>query len=86
MSLTSAQAVGQAIQELRREKGLTQEEAALDADVDRAHLSGIERGITSPRVSTIWKIAGTLGVPPSMIFARAELLILNDKRPPRPKP
>ena len=52
--------VGKAVQRLRAEKGLSQEELAHRADLHRTYISGVERGIRNPTVTVLEKIAGAL--------------------------
>lgn len=47
---------------------------ALEASVDRTFVSQIERGIRQPSLSTIWKLAGALGISPSLLISRTEKL------------
>jgi transcriptional regulator with XRE-family HTH domain len=75
MALSPSQAFGQAAREIRKERGLSQEQAALDGGIDRAYLGHIERASKSATIRTVWKMAAALGVPPSAIFARAERLL-----------
>ena len=65
-------AFGRAIRELRHELGISQEELALRAGIQRSYLGGIERGERNPSLANIVKIADTLNVPPSEILRRAE--------------
>lgn len=65
-------AFGRAIREIRYERGLSQEELALRAHIQRSYLGGIERGERNPSLANIVKIATTLNVTPSEILGRAE--------------
>lgn len=65
-------AFGTAIRSLRQDRDVSQERLALDADMDRAYVGGIERGERNPSLANIFKIADALGVPPSEIHRRAE--------------
>ena len=56
--------VGKVIQGLRKEKGLSQEVLSGLADLDRTHYSKIERGLRSPTLDTLFKIAHALDIPP----------------------
>jgi transcriptional regulator with XRE-family HTH domain len=47
----------------RMKAGLTQEELADRADMHRTEVSLIENGGRKPRLETILKLAGTLGIP-----------------------
>lgn len=56
---------------LRRErvaKGLSQEELALEADVDRTYVSQIEREVANPSLKTICQIAAALQVEPMALL------------------
>ena len=65
-------AFGQALREIRQSKEISQEKLGLDAGFDRTYISLIERGISSPTIRTVVKLAGVLKVPPSKIVARME--------------
>jgi transcriptional regulator with XRE-family HTH domain len=75
MALSPTQAFGLAARELRKERGLSQEAAALNGGIDRAYLGHVERATKNATVPTIWKMAAALGTEPSAIFARAERLL-----------
>jgi transcriptional regulator with XRE-family HTH domain len=48
--------------ELRRLKGYSQDRLALEAGLTRGAISKLEKGDVDPRISTLAKIAHTLGV------------------------
>jgi transcriptional regulator with XRE-family HTH domain len=48
----------------RQERGLSQEELAARADIHRTQISLIEGGKRMPRLDTLVKLAGALGVEP----------------------
>jgi transcriptional regulator with XRE-family HTH domain len=75
MELSSSQAFGKAVSELRAERGLSQEDAALASGIDRAYFGHIERATKSPTLKTVWKIAEALKVKPSELLRRAEKLL-----------
>lgn len=60
--------LGQKIRQLRTAQGLSQEELALRAGMNPAHLGHIERGLKSPTIDTISKIADALNVELSQLF------------------
>jgi len=75
MALSRSQAFGEALRQLRAERGdLSQEAAALACQVDRSYYGKIERGTKSPTLGTIWKIADGFDTRPSELLARAERL------------
>jgi transcriptional regulator with XRE-family HTH domain len=53
--------------------GLSQEALAVDAELDRSYVGGIERGEHNLTAMNIVKIAGALKVQPSALFASAGL-------------
>lgn len=55
--------IGKAIRKAREKKGLTQEELALEAGLNRAYIGYIERGERNPSTETISKIAKALKIP-----------------------
>lgn len=75
MVRSPSHAFGEAIRQIRSEKGLSQEDAALESGIDRAYYGHIERATKSPTLNTVWKIAEALKTQPSELFARAEKLL-----------
>ena len=59
---------GDRVRELRKSKGLSQEELAFRASVHRTYLGGIERGERNPSLKNIKTIADALGVSLSDLF------------------
>lgn len=59
---------GQRVRDLRRKKGLSQEELADAAGLDRSYTGGVERGERNLSFLNILKIAAALGVPPSRLL------------------
>jgi len=70
-----AVAFGKVIRELRLNAGLTQEQLGLEADLRRTFVSLLELGEQHPSLITLFKIAPALGVTPSEIVRRTELLV-----------
>ena len=60
--------VGANVRRLRKERGLTQEQLSLEADIDLRYLGGIERGEHNPTVAVLGRFAAVLGVHPSAFF------------------
>jgi transcriptional regulator with XRE-family HTH domain len=56
------------LRRLRQERGLTQEQLALDAGMDMADIGHIETQGREPKVTTIAKLAAALGVDPGELF------------------
>lgn len=60
--------VGRNVKRLRKEKGLSQEQFAFDADLHRTYISDIERGNRNPTVTVLEKIAIALDVKPGVLL------------------
>ena len=54
--------IGEQIRYYRTKIGISQEALALMADINPAYIGQIERGIKSPTVNTIKKIANAMGI------------------------
>lgn len=54
--------VGMRIRELRTRKGFSQEKLALEAEIDRTYLAGIENGRRNPTLKSLEKILRTLEI------------------------
>jgi transcriptional regulator with XRE-family HTH domain len=67
-------ALGQLLRKLRLESGLSQEDLALAANLDRTYISQLERGLKNPTVQTLLRIATVLRVRASQIVAELEEL------------
>jgi transcriptional regulator with XRE-family HTH domain len=61
-------AFGQKVQQLRKEKGLSQEKFALSIDMDRTYFASVEAGKRNIAIKNIQKIADGLGVSLSELF------------------
>ncbi len=55
-------ALGDTIRKIRIKRGISQEELALLAEVDRSHIGRVERGDNNVAVLTLLRIAHALGV------------------------
>ena len=60
---------GQAIQRIRRERGMTQEQLAELTDVASNSISRIERGLLTPALPTLVDICNALGTSADSILA-----------------
>ena len=55
-------AFGRVLREARRQKGLSQEDLAGDADFDRTYPSLLERGLRTPTLTVLFQLADVLDV------------------------
>ncbi|HEY5342438.1 MAG TPA: helix-turn-helix transcriptional regulator [Solirubrobacteraceae bacterium] len=72
-------AFGDALRELRKERGIAQEGLALKSGLNRGYYGDVERGERNISLANILKIADALEVRASEIHARAERL-LSERR------
>jgi len=63
---------GEVLRAFRTRRGLTQEELAIECEMDRAYVSELERGLKEPCLSTILKLADKLDVPVADIMSQVE--------------
>lgn len=65
-------ALGKVISKLRIDRGLSQEKFAEQVGIHRTYVSQLERGLKSPTLSILRKVAAALDVKPSAILIIAE--------------
>ena len=70
--MVNAVLVGQVIRDFRKAKGMSQEVLSGLAGLDRTHYSKIERGLRSPTIETLFKIALALDIPPHEVVTKIE--------------
>lgn len=63
---------GRRVRELRKKIGLSQEELALKASLDRSYVGQVERGECNITVSNIYKLASGLETKPSDLLPTLE--------------
>ncbi len=54
---------GSNVRRIRRQRGLTQEKLAFEAEIDLTYVGGIERGKKNPSLLVMARIADALAVP-----------------------
>ena len=64
--------LGAVVAETRRGLRLSQEALAFEAGIHRTFVSQVERGLKSPTVDTLGKLAAALATNPSALLAEAE--------------
>jgi transcriptional regulator with XRE-family HTH domain len=60
--------LGEKLRNLRQEAGQTLQALALDVGVSQSMLSQVERGLTSPSITTLRRLAAALNVPVAAFF------------------
>ncbi len=56
------------LKKLRLDRGLSQEQLGLIAELDRTYISGIERGVRNVSLTNIFRIAKALNVQAAELF------------------
>jgi len=72
-------AIGRNVRRLRLGRRMSQEVLALESDIDRTYMSGIERGISNPSVVLLARLAKVLRV------TVADLVTPSAEKEPAPK-
>ena len=70
--MVNAVLIGKVIRKCSEEKDLSQEILSGLAGLDRTHYSKIERGLRSPTIDTLFKIASALDMPPHQLMIEIE--------------
>lgn len=70
--MVSSQIIGKVIKSARIRAGMTQEVLSGLAGVDRTHYSKIERGLRTPTIETLFKIADALDMKPHILVKGIE--------------
>lgn len=65
-------AFGQVLRKHRLAAGLSQEQLGLESGVQRNFISLIETGQNQPTITTIFKLAGAMGIKPSKMISETE--------------
>ncbi|MQA19324.1 helix-turn-helix domain-containing protein [Rugamonas rivuli] len=74
-------AFGVVLRSFRKKAGLSQEQLALEAGVERNFVSLIERGINQPTIRIIFKLAAALQVDPSAMMKAVEQHLAQESLP-----
>jgi transcriptional regulator with XRE-family HTH domain len=70
-----AAAFGKVLRDCRIQVGVSQEDVALTAEIDRTFVSLLERGLRQPTLDTIFRLARALEIAPATLVSRTAALI-----------
>ena len=70
--MTRSELIGNTIRTCRKRKAISQEVLSGLAGLDRTHYSKIERGLRSPNIDTLFKIAHALDMKPHELMIEIE--------------
>jgi len=62
---------GKKLQDLRKKRGLTQEQLAEIAEFDRTYISMLERGARNPSLLNIYRLAEALKITPAALLEKS---------------
>lgn len=66
---------GQVLKAARIRQGLSQQELSFRADVHWSYISQLERGLKSPSLGVILRLAGAIGIKASGLIGEVEKLL-----------
>src|SRR5260370_40188265 len=70
--LTPEQAFAKVLREVRKERGISQEELGFQSGYHRTYIGMLERGLMNPTLRTILSVASALGLPAGDLVQRVE--------------
>jgi transcriptional regulator with XRE-family HTH domain len=62
------QILGRNVRDLRKRRGMSQEELALETGMKRSYISDMERGTRNPSVKALARLASALEVAPEVLL------------------
>lgn len=62
------QLLGRNVRHYRKLRGLTQEQLALEVEMERSYVSDLERGVRNPSVKALGRLAEALSVEPHALL------------------
>lgn len=62
------QLLGENVRHYRKLRGMTQEQLALETNMERSYVSDLERGTRNPSVRALGRLAEALGVEPHQLL------------------
>ena len=69
---------GSVLQQVRKSKKMSQEQLALQANLDRTYISMLERGARKPTINTLFKLSMVLDVKPSQLIEYVEEIVFKN--------
>ncbi|MDZ4520844.1 helix-turn-helix domain-containing protein [Bacillus cereus group sp. BceL300] len=74
------EAFGLTLQKYRTAAKLSQEQLAFNSGLDRTYISLLERGKRRPTINTIFALAHTLNLKPTILIQDVESTLINSKK------
>jgi len=76
--------LGDILRKAREDAGLSQEQVAFRAGVDRTYLSQLENNKKSPTVKLLFRLCEALNVSPARVIGKLEKRLASQTKTPRP--
>jgi transcriptional regulator with XRE-family HTH domain len=73
-------AFAEVLKEVRRESGISQDQLARMANLDRTFISLLERGLRQPSLKSIFQIASALNLEPDTLVTKIKELIYENTK------
>ena len=65
-------AFGEALRQVRVGRGISQQELALESELDRTYISLLERGLRQPTITTLMGLSDALGIDPALLIKKTK--------------
>ena len=65
-------AFGEALRQVRVGRGISQQELALESELDRTYISLLERGLRQPTITTLIALSDALGIDPALLIKKTK--------------
>ena len=78
--------LGDILREAREKAGLSQEQLAFRADIDRTYVSQLENDKKSPTIQTLFRLCHAMKVSPAAVIGRLERRLSRQPPSVRSKP
>jgi transcriptional regulator with XRE-family HTH domain len=72
--------LGESLRRARKAAGISQEDLAFEAKIDRTYVSQLENGHKSPTVEVLFRICPVLGMAASELIAKVELSLQSRRK------
>ncbi|OMH28083.1 helix-turn-helix domain-containing protein [Motiliproteus sp. MSK22-1] len=71
---------GQVLREVRKSKGISQEQLALQASIDRSYISKLEQGQYQPTLATVFALSKILNCTPAELVNLVDLRLQESRK------
>lgn len=72
-------AFGEALRQVRVGRGISQQELALESELDRTYISLLERGLRQPTITTLMGLSDALGIDPVLLIKKTKARLYGDQ-------